>query len=73
MGPQGGLTAVICPSGLYLMNKATLLNVGGWALALGAFGVGMFLSYRGTHYSKSNDLRTPAVLLLNAFLGTAVA
>ena len=56
-----------------LMNKATLLNVGAWALALGLFGVAMFLSYRETHYKIPNDLRSPAVLLVNALLGTAVA
>ena len=55
------------------MNKATLLNVGAWALALGLFGVAMFLSYRETHYKIPNDLRSPVVLLVNALLGTAVA
>ena len=55
------------------MKKDTLLNVGGWALALGVFGLAMFLSYRATHYNNSNDLRSPAVLLINALLGTAVA
>ncbi len=62
-----------CPCSLYLMKKDTLLNVGAWALALGSFGLATVLSYRGTHYNISNDLRSPAVLLINALLGTAVA
>lgn len=55
------------------MNKDTLLNVAGWVLALGAFGLAMVLSYRQTHYNIPNDLRSPAVLLVNALLGTAIA
>ena len=55
------------------MNKAILLNVAAWALALGAFGVATVLSYRQIHYNIPNDLRSPAVLLVNALLGTAVA
>jgi hypothetical protein len=56
-----------------LMNKAALLNVAAWALALGLFGLAMILSYREIHYSVPNDLRSPAVLLVNALLATAVA
>ena len=55
------------------MNKAILFNVAGWALALGLFGVAMILSYRQIHYNIPNDLRSPAVLLLNALLASAVA
>ena len=55
------------------MNKAILFNVGGWALALGLFGVAMILSYRQIHYNVPNDLRSPGVLLVNALLATAVA
>jgi hypothetical protein len=55
------------------MNKATLFNIAAWALALGLFALAMFLSYRGTHYKSPNDLRRPAVLLVNALLATAVA
>jgi hypothetical protein len=55
------------------MNKAILLNVAGWVLVLGAFGLAMFLSYRQIHYNIPNDLRSPAVLLVNALLATAVA
>jgi len=54
-----------------LMKKVILLNIAGWALALGAFGLAMFLSYRQIHYNIPNDLRTPAVLLVNALLATA--
>ena len=53
------------------MNKAIPLNVAAWALALGAFGVATVLSYREIHYNIPNDLRSPAVLLVNALLGTA--
>jgi len=55
------------------MNKATLLNVFTWALALGLFGLATVLSYREIHYNIPNDLRSPAVLLVNALLATAVA
>jgi hypothetical protein len=55
------------------MNKAIPLNVAAWALVLGAFGVATVLSYREIHYNISNDLRSPAVLLINALLATAVA
>jgi hypothetical protein len=55
------------------MKKAILLNVAGWVLALGAFGLAMVLSYREIHYNSPNDLRTPLVLLVNALLGTAIA
>jgi len=48
-------------------------NVAAWALALGAFVVATVLSYREIHYNISNDLRSPAVLLVNALLATAVA
>jgi hypothetical protein len=55
------------------MNKAIPLNVAAWALALGAFGAAAVLSYREIHYNIPNDLRSPAVLLVNALLATAVA
>jgi len=55
------------------MKKAKLLNVAGWVLVLGAFGLAMFLSYRQTHYKSLNDLRSPLVLLVNALLATAIA
>jgi hypothetical protein len=55
------------------MKKALLLNVAGWVLVLGAFGLAMFLSYRQIHYNIPNDLRTPLVLLVNALLATAIA
>jgi len=55
------------------MNKAILLNVAGWVLVLGTFGLAMFLSYRQINYNSPNDLRSPAVLLVNALLGTAIA
>jgi len=55
------------------MKKATLMNLAGWVVVLGAFGLAMLLSYRQTHYNSPNDLRSPAVLLVNALLGTAIA
>jgi hypothetical protein len=44
-----------------------------WLLALGAFAVAMVSSYREIHYNIPNDLRSPAILLLDALLATAVA
>jgi hypothetical protein len=55
------------------MNKAIILNIAGWALALGAFGLAMFLSYRQIYYNSPNDLRSPAVLMVNALLATIIA
>jgi hypothetical protein len=55
------------------MKKAIILNIAGWALVLGIFALAMFLSYREIHYKSPNDLRSPAVLLVNALLGTAIA
>jgi hypothetical protein len=52
---------------------STLWNVAVWALALGAFVVAMVLSYREIHYNIPNDLRSPAILLVDAFLATVVA
>ena len=52
---------------------AALLNVAVWALALGAFVVAMVSSYREIHYNIPNDLRSPAILLVNALLATVVA
>ena len=49
------------------------MNFAAWALALGLFGVATVLSYREIHYNSPNDLRSPAVLLVNALLATAVA
>ena len=48
-------------------------NVAAWALALGAFVVAMVLSYREIHYNSPNDLRSPAILLVDALLATVVA
>ena len=56
-----------------LMNRAALFNVAAWTLALGSFGLAMFLSYRQIHYHVPNDLRSPTVLLVNALLATGVA
>lgn len=44
-----------------------------WALALGVFVLAMVLSYREIHYNIPNDLRSPPILLVNAFLATLVA
>jgi hypothetical protein len=52
---------------------AALWNVAAWALALGAFAVAMVLSYREIHYNIPNDLRSPAILLVDALLATAMA
>jgi hypothetical protein len=52
---------------------SALWNVFVWALALGAFAMALVLSYRGPLYNSPNDLRTPAVLLVDALLATAVA
>ena len=55
------------------MNKATLLNAGSWMLALGAFSLAMFLSYREVHNRIPNDLRSPLMLLVNTLLASAVS
>ena len=52
---------------------SALWNVAVWVLALGAFVVAMVLSYREIHYNIPNDLRSPAILLVNALLATVVA
>src|ERR1017187_7350249 len=52
---------------------SALWNVAVWALALGAFAVAIVLSYREIHYNIPNDLRSPAILVVDAFLATAVA
>jgi hypothetical protein len=52
---------------------SVLWNVAVWALALGAFAVAMISSYREIHYNIPNDLRSPAILLVDALLATAVA
>jgi hypothetical protein len=44
-----------------------------WAFALLAFVVAIVLSYREIHYNTPNDLRSPAILLLDALLATVVA
>lgn len=44
-----------------------------WAIALGLFAVAMVRSYQATRETPPMDLRTPSILLLNAFLATAVA
>ena len=48
-------------------------NVAAWVLALGAFAVAMVLSYREIHFNLPNDLRSPAILLVDALLATMVA
>jgi hypothetical protein len=48
-------------------------NVAAWVLALGAFAVAMVLSYREIHFNLPNDLRSPAILPVNALLATVVA
>jgi hypothetical protein len=52
---------------------SALWNVAVWALALGAFAVATVSSYREIHYNIPNDLRSPAILLVNALLATVVA
>ena len=49
------------------------MDVAVWLLALGTFAVAMVLSYREIHYNCPNDLRSPAILLVDALLATAVA
>jgi hypothetical protein len=44
-----------------------------WALALGLFAVAMVRSYQASRETPPMDLRTPLILLLNAFLATGVA
>jgi hypothetical protein len=52
---------------------STSWNVAAWGLALAAFAVAMVLSYREIHYNIPNDLRSPAILVVDALLATAVA
>ena len=52
---------------------SALWDVAVWALAFGAFAVAMVLSYREIHYNIPNDLRSPAILLVDALLATVVA
>ena len=52
---------------------AALWNIAAWALVLGAFAIAMVLSYREIHYNSPNDLRSPAILLVDALLATVVA
>jgi hypothetical protein len=52
---------------------SALWNVAVWALALGAFAGAMVSSYREIHYNIPNDLRSPAILLVDALLATVVA
>jgi hypothetical protein len=44
-----------------------------WAVALGGFGLAMFLSWRAVSQPQSPDLRSPLVLLVNAAVATAIA
>ena len=44
-----------------------------WAVALGGFALAMLVSWGTARQPQSPDLRTPAVLLLNAALATAIA
>jgi hypothetical protein len=48
-------------------------NFFAWAVALGVFVLAIVLSYREIHYNIPNDLRSPAILLVNALLATLVA
>jgi hypothetical protein len=52
---------------------AVMWNAVAWFLAIGAFVFAAVLSYRQIHYNIPNDLRSPAILLVDAFLATAVA
>src|ERR1035437_7826456 len=52
---------------------SVLWNVAVWALALGAFAFAVVSSYREIHYNIPNDLRSPAILLVDALLATVVA
>lgn len=45
---------------------SALSDVAAWVLAFGAFAVAVVLSYREIHYNIPNDLRSPAILLVNA-------
>jgi hypothetical protein len=48
-------------------------NLAAWLLAAGAFVLAAVLSYWNTHYNSPNDLRSPAVLAVNALLALVVA
>ena len=48
-------------------------NVVAWLMAVGAFVLAAVLSYRQIHFNIPNDLRSPAVLAVNALLATVVA
>ena len=52
---------------------SALWNVFAWASALGAFVVASVLSYREIHFNIPNDLRSPAILLVDALLAAVVA
>ena len=52
---------------------SVLWNVAVWALALGAFAFAVVSSYREIHYNIPNDLRSPAILVVDALLATVVA
>jgi hypothetical protein len=52
---------------------SALWDVVAWGLALAAFSVAMVLSYREIHYNIPNDLRSPAILLVDALLAMVVA
>jgi hypothetical protein len=54
-------------------QTSVALNVGAWMLALGAFIFAVVLSYREIHYNIPNDLRSPAILLIEAFLAAITA
>jgi RsiW-degrading membrane proteinase PrsW (M82 family) len=53
-------------------ESSAWLNIAAWALALSAFVLAAVLSSREIQ-NIPNDLRSPAMLLLNALLATAVA
>jgi hypothetical protein len=48
-------------------------NVIGWVVALAAFVLAAVASYREIHFNIPNDLRSPAVLLVDALLAAVVA
>jgi hypothetical protein len=52
---------------------SALWNVFAWLLAFGAFVLAAVLSYREIHYNSPNDLRSPAILPVDALLATVVA
>ena len=48
-------------------------KIAAWFLSMGVFVLAAVLSYREIHYNSPNDLRSPAILLVDALLATVVA